>query len=148
MEWSLALYRAALDHGLSREKAGELVEEINWSLSVPIARSLFRLSRLRSAQLRIRLRWMYDVLFGLFFTAPFKRRVLASEDGVAFDAVACPLASYFRDMGAPELTRYAACSFDARVAREFGVPLFKTQSIADGAVLCDIRFISRSVDGR
>src|SRR5512137_1745863 len=80
MEWSLALYRAALEHGLSREQAGELVEEINWLLSEPTVKTLFRLSRLRSSQLRIRLRWMYDAMFALLFTAPFKRRVVASKD--------------------------------------------------------------------
>jgi hypothetical protein len=148
MEWYVALYRASLEHGVSREQAGGMVEEIAWSINKPLVAALFRLSRLRSSELRIRIRWMYDVMFMLFFTAPFRRRVLASTDGVAFDMIACPAAAYCRDMGVPELTSYAACSFDARLAREYGVPFHKTQSIAEGAPLCDIRFFSRSVNQR
>jgi ubiquinone biosynthesis protein len=146
IEWYVALYQASLEHGLSREQAGGMVEEIAWSINKPLVAAMFSLSRLRSSELRIRIRWMYDVMFMLFFTAPFRRRVLASNSGVAFDMIACPAATYCRDMGVPELTPHAACSFDARLAREFGVPFYKTQSIAGGAPLCDIRFFTQSTN--
>jgi hypothetical protein len=59
---------------------------------------------------------------------------------VAFDVVLCPLANYFKDQGVPELTRHAACNMDYRMAREYGVDLVRSQTIADGAAHCDFRW--------
>jgi hypothetical protein len=59
---------------------------------------------------------------------------------VAFDVTLCPLADYFKDQGVPELTPHAACNLDYGAAREFGVELVRSQSIADGAAHCDFRW--------
>ncbi len=75
-----------------------------------------------------------------FFTSPFCHRHLPSETGVAFDVTVCPLADYFKDQGVPELTVHAACNPDYCMAREFGVDLVRSQTIADGAEYCDFRW--------
>jgi hypothetical protein len=36
LEWDRALYQAAQEHGLSRSKAGTLIEEINWEILGPV----------------------------------------------------------------------------------------------------------------
>lgn len=140
LEWDCALYRAAQEQGLSKEQAGRLVEEINWGVFGPVTATSFKASRLRSSKLQTRIRWILDVMFLVLFTYPFQRRVLPSGDGVAFDVVACPLAAYFREQSVPELTRYAVCSLDYRMAREWGIGLNRLQTIAEGAPLCDFRF--------
>ncbi len=42
--------------------------------------------------------------------------------------------------GTPELTRYAACNLDFRMARDWAIGFSRTQTIAGGATHCDFRF--------
>lgn len=139
-EWDCALFLAAKQEGLSGEAAGRLVEEINWGVFGPAIALSFSASRLRSKHLRTRVKWIVDLMFGVVFTSPFQRTTLPSTRDVAFDVTVCPLAEYFRDRGVPELTRYAACSLDDRMAEVWGVRLARTQTIAEGHSLCDFRF--------
>jgi hypothetical protein len=140
LEWDCALYRAMRASGASIDAAGQVIEAVNWRIFGPPIGLGFRLSRLRSARVLSRVRFMIDAMFLALFTAPFKRRKHADVDAVAFDVVACPLAAYLRTQGAPELTRYAACSLDYRMAQMWGVELKRSQTIAAEAPLCDFRF--------
>jgi hypothetical protein len=140
LEWDCALYRALRASGASTDAAGQVIEEVNWRIFGPPIGLAFRLSRLRSARVLSRVRFMIDAMFFALFTAPFERRKHADQDAVAFDVVACPLAAYLKAQGVPELTRYAACSLDYRMARMWGVELRRTQTIAGEAPLCDFRF--------
>ena len=139
-EWDCALFLAAKQAGLSAAIAGRLVEEINWGVFGPVTALSFSITRLRSGRLRTRVRWMMDLMFGVLFTSPFQRTKLPSSRDVAFNVTSCPLAQYFRDRGVPELTRYAACSLDHRMAADWGVRLERSQTIAEGHPLCDFRF--------
>ena len=47
---------------------------------------------------------------------------------------------HFKGQGVPELTPHAACNLDYCAAREFGVDLVRTQTIADGAAHRDFRW--------
>lgn len=140
MEWDAALYQAALDDGIAKEEAGKLIEAINWRIFEPSTKLTFQLSRLRSSKLLTRVQWITDLLFKTMFTAPFQYQNIPSQDQVAFDVTQCPLAKYFRDLGIPELTKYAACSLDHYMAAQWGMTLQRTTTIGEGAVLCDFRF--------
>ena len=139
-EWDCALFLAARQADLSTEAAGQLVEEINWAVFGPVIALSFSISRLRSKRLRTRVKWVVDLMFGVLFTSPFQRTTLPSTRDVAFNVTVCPLAQYFRERGVPELTRYAACSLDHRMAAVWGVRLERSQTIAEGHSLCDFRF--------
>jgi hypothetical protein len=141
MEWDVALYRAAREHGLKPLQAGELIETINWRVFGPPIEVGFKLSRLRSANNIVRARWLTDLIFKLMFTKPFARAVHPSNSQVAFNVIACPLADYFKSQGVPELTRHAACSLDHQMARQWGLQLQRTQTIAQEHPLCDFRFV-------
>jgi hypothetical protein len=140
MEWSCALYRALQDHGMSQAEAVTLVETVMWDAFQPVPKTLFKFSRLRSAKRGIRVKWLLGMMTRRFFTAPFCHRHLPSETGMAFDVTVCPLADYFKEQGVPELTEPAAGNLDYRMAREWGVELVRTQTIADGAEYCDFRW--------
>mgnify|MGYP000628053370 CR=1 FL=1 len=140
MEWDAALYQAALAEGLSSEEAGQLIEATNWRSFESMSALAFKVSRLRSARLLIRVEWLLDLMFKLVFAAPFKRNKIPANNQVAFDVTRCPLAEYFRDLGIPELTKYAACSLDHYMAAQWGMTLKRTQTIAEEAPLCDFRF--------
>ncbi|RDL48778.1 hypothetical protein BLJAPNOD_05056 [Ensifer sp. M14] len=147
MEWDCALYRAAREQGLSRDRAGALIEEINWDLFKAPIGSAFRMTRLLTRWQKTRIRWMLDAMFALVFTAPFKRSRTPSGEGLVFDVLACPLAAYFKQQGVPELTRHAACSLDYRMAAQWGAVLHRKQTIAEGAPHCDFRFTLQSGNG-
>ncbi|MCZ4322843.1 L-2-amino-thiazoline-4-carboxylic acid hydrolase [Pseudomonas anguilliseptica] len=140
MQWDYALYRALQEHGIGQQQAGEWVEQINWQIFAPASALAFKLSRLRSSRLQARIKWLLDALFSLVFTCPFRRTTLPAVAGVAFDVQVCPLASYLREQGAPELTHFAACSLDYRMASDWGVTLQRKQTLAGGAAYCDFRF--------
>lgn len=140
MQWDVALYRALQEHGISPLQAGEWIERINWQIFAPAGALAFKASRLRSRRLTVRIRWLLDALFRFVFTRPFHRRNLPAVAGVAFDVQVCPLASYLREQGVPQLTHSAACSLDFRMASEWGVSLQRTQTLAGGAAHCDFRF--------
>jgi hypothetical protein len=140
MEWSSALYRAVREHGMSQAEAAVLVEKIMWDVYQPVTAVLFKLSRLRSAKRETRVKWLLGMMIRHFFTSPFCHRVVPSKTGVEFDVLVCPLADYFKDQGIPELTEPAAGNLDYRMAREWGIDLVRSQTIADGAAHCDFRF--------
>ncbi|OEC33371.1 L-2-amino-thiazoline-4-carboxylic acid hydrolase [Pseudomonas cuatrocienegasensis] len=140
MHWDCALYRALQEQGISPQQAGEWIKQINWQIFAPASAMAFRASRLRSRRLQVRIQWLLDVLFSLVFTRPFRRSNLPATAGVAFNVQVCPLASYLRDQGVPELTHFAACSLDYRMASDWGVTLQRTQTLAGGAAYCDFRF--------
>lgn len=140
MQWDYALYRALQEQGIGQQQAGEWIEQINWQIFAPASAMAFKVSRLRSRRLQARIQWLLDALFSLVFTRPFRRSNLPAASGVAFDVQVCPLASYLREQGAPELTHFAACSLDYRMASDWGVTLRRTQTLAGGAAYCDFRF--------
>lgn len=140
MQWDYALYCALQEHDIDPQQAGEWIEQINWQIFAPASALAFKLSRLRSSRLQARIQWLLDTLFRLVFTRPFRRTTLPAVAGVAFDVQVCPLASYLREQGAPELTHFAACSLDYRMASDWGVTLQRRQTLASGAAYCDFRF--------
>ena len=146
MEWSCALYRALQDHGMSQDEAGALVEAIAVEVYQPVPAAWFRVSRLRSAKRETRVKWIFGLITRYFFAPPFIHRHIPSKTGVAFDVTLCPLADYFKDQGVPELIPHGACNLDFATAREFGVDLMRSQTIADGDEHCDFRWKFRHTE--
>ena len=141
MEWGCALYRSLQEHGVSRTKAGPLVESIMSDVYQPVPSVMFKLSRLRSPKHETRVKWLLlRVMTRRFFTAPFVHRYFDPDDGVAYDVTCCPFADYFEEQGVPELTPHAACNLDYRLADVLGADLTRTQTITDGAEYCDFRW--------
>jgi len=140
MEWSLSLYRAAQEHGMSQVEAGEFVETVAVEYYQPVPVAMFKLSRLRSAKRETRVKWIFGIITRYFFTPPFEHQHLPSDTGVAFDVTVCPLADYFKEQGVLELTEYAACNPDSCLERALGIKLVRSQTIAKGAEYCDFRW--------
>jgi hypothetical protein len=148
MEWNLALYRALLERGMDQAEAGALVEMIMADAFRPVPAGMYRLSRLRSAKRETRVKFLFGLITRYFFSPPFVHRHLPMDSGVAFDVTLCPLANYFMELGVPELTPYAACNIDHCTAREFGIDLVRSQTIAEGATYCDFRWRFRAEEER
>lgn len=141
LEWSCALYRALQEHSISDAEAVVVVEAIMADVYRPVPVAIFKLSRLRSAKRETRVKWILGMITGHVLPAPpFCYRHIPSETGVAFDVTLCPFASYFNEQGLPELTEPAAGNLDYVMAREWGVELIRTQTIAEGAAHCDFRW--------
>ncbi len=140
MEWNCALYRALRDHGIGHDTAAALVERVGLDVYAPVAATMYRGSRLRSARRPARVRWLLSLMTRYFFSAPFVHRHLPDKTGVSFDVTVCPLADYFREQGLSDLTPYAACNLDHAAAHAFGANLHRTQTIATGADFCDFRW--------
>jgi hypothetical protein len=66
--------------------------------------------------------------------------MLPSEHEVAFETTVCPLAQFCLDQGVPELTRHAACNLDILMAKDWGVVLARSRTIAEGFPTCDFLY--------
>lgn len=143
MEWDCALYRAIRAEGIAEDRARAVIEKINWDAFGPMIRLSFQCSRLRSSHLLTRVMWILDAMFAFIFTSPFQRKKYAHLDEIAFDVTSCPLAKYFKDQGAPELTNAAACRLDYQMASVWSMELVRAQTIAEGHSFCDFRFRAR-----
>lgn len=117
-----------------------LVETIMSDIYRPLPAAMFKLSRLRSARRETRIKWLIGLITRYFFPPPFRHQHLPSKAGIAYDITLCPLANYFKDQGVPGLTQHAACHLDYCAARELGIDLIRTQTIAEGADFCDFRW--------
>ena len=65
-----------------------------------------------------------------------------SADAFAFDVTRCRYAEFYRELGEPELGFLLVCSADFDTAEGFGgdIELTRTQTIMQGAPLCDFRY--------
>jgi hypothetical protein len=64
-----------------------------------------------------------------------------SAEGMALDVTGCRYATFFQQIGEPELGFLLLCSADFPVAEAIpGVELERTQTIMQGADFCDFRF--------
>jgi hypothetical protein len=140
MELDVALYRVLQDYKMTKEEAGQLIEEIGWEIFESGVNISFAFSRLASSKLQRRVKLILDVMFLTLFTSPFNRKNLSAGDGLFFDVTSCPVALYFKEQGVPELTKYAACKLDHRMAQVWGVKLERSQTISEGSQFCDFRF--------
>jgi len=126
---------------MSQAEAIVLVETIMSDVYRPVPAAIFKLSRLRSAKRETRVKWILGMVTGHILPAPpFCYRHFPSETGVAFDVTLCPFANYFKSQGVPELTEPAAGNLDYVMAREWGIELVRTQTLAEGATHCDFRW--------
>ena len=126
---------------MRQAKAAVLVETIMWDVFQPVTAALFKLSRLRRAKRETRVKWLLGMITEHVLPAPpFCYRHLPSETGVAFDVTFCPIADYFKSQGVPELTEPAGGNLDYVMAREWGIELVRTQTLAEGAAYCDFRW--------
>ena len=132
--------RAVQEHDMSQAEAGEFVETIMLEVYQPVPAAMFILSRFGSAKRETRVKWLLGIITRYFFTSPFHHRYLPSKTGVAFDVTVCPLAVYFKEQGVPEYAAHAACNLDYCQAREYGIALDRSQTIANGAEYCDFRW--------
>ncbi len=139
-EWSIALYRSLIDAGHSHEEAGQWVEEVNWDALGPAICSAYPLSRIHSKNPQARLGWVNRFLFQFVFTAPYEYKIIPNTNDLHFDVTVCPFAQYFADRGIPELTAFAACNLDHRMADKWGVKLERTETLAEQKPRCDFRF--------
>lgn len=144
-EWNFALYLALKKKELPSSVAGQIVEETNWEIFGALTSLLFMLSRLQRKKPLARVRSTLDLMFGLLFASPFERVDHPSTDSVFFHVTSCPFADYFHDRGVPELTKFAACNLDFRMAAQWRVTLHREQTLAEGFSHCDFRF---EVQGR
>ena len=74
LEWCCALYRAVQDFDMKKSEAAVLVETVMSDVFRPVPATLYRLSRLRSADPATRVEWLLGMMTRHFFTAPFDYR--------------------------------------------------------------------------
>ena len=149
LEWNLSLYRALRDHGISDPEASEFVETVAVEYYEPMPAAMFKFSRLRSAKRQTRIKWIFRLITRYFFTPPFVHKHLPSDTGVAFDVTVCPMADYFKEQGVPPtVIAHLVCNLDYCIAREFGIELHRSQTIANDAEYCDFRWEFPSQGGR
>jgi ubiquinone biosynthesis protein len=89
-----------------------------------------------------RMRLATDLFRGFPFGSPgYEWQDVPSAEGVvAFDCTRCPVAEFFAEHDASELSVRTWCELDFPLAKKWGGRLERTGTIAMGAKRCDFRW--------
>lgn len=138
---NIALYKAFMELGVSKEKTRKYIEEINWKINKCIGTPMFLLSAIKGKDSAVRIKWINDVLWKYLFTKPFERVLTSGSDAsVAFNITRCPFQEYYRSQGVIDLCEYTSCSQDYFLAKTWRSKFKRKQTLARGYGFCDFRF--------
>ena len=76
--------------------------------------------------------------------------IRSDADAMDFNVTGCRYASFFRELGEPELGAVLLCELDDHVVAVGGpdVALTRTQTIMKGGSYCDFRYRMKHEDGK
>ena len=145
--FTMSFFEELLANGVERGYAIEIIADAAWRvyrLWARIALGIRRLSlRTRTALgfARIEDSGNREVISLRFpFNAPgYLIETVAADHDLGFDVVRCPVASYFRAQGRPDLCLASWCNLDYPLAELTHEKLVRTKTLVGGDDRCDFR---------
>lgn len=144
---SLAMLRSLTASGIDRKYAIELIGDSCWKIYQywgHVGRFLGRLSRsdpIQDHARRIGKDGSWPMSFP--FNPPgYRARYVATQGGLGFNVIHCPVAEYFRTHRSEDLAVSTWCMLDYPLAEMIEMKLIRTQTLAAGESQCDFRWFS------
>ena len=145
---TLAMLRSLTNNGIERTYAIELIGDTCWKVYQHwglIGRFLGRLSGRHPIRDRDPRRISKDGDWAMSFPfnpPGYRARYIATQGGLGFDVIRCPVAEYFRTHGSEDLAVNTWCMLDYPLAEMIEMRLVRTQTLANGDPQCDFRWFS------
>lgn len=147
----LAMLRSLTTNGIDRKYAIELIGDICWKVYQywgRVGRFLGRLSRrdpIKDHMPRIGKDGSWPISFP--FNPPgYLARYVATQGGLGFNVIRCPVAEYFHAYGSEDLAVGAWCMLDYPLAEMIDMKLVRTQTLVAGDSQCDFRWFPSAED--
>lgn len=88
-----------------------------------------------------RMKFCVNAFLRFPFNSPgYKLERIPSDCGIAFNILACPIASYLQQQGGADLCVASWCNLDFALAEMWGGKLERTGTLAEGKDRCDFQF--------
>ena len=144
---SLAMLRSLTISGIDHKYAVELIGDTCWKIYQYWGRVGCFLSRLsgrdpiRDHAKRIGKDGSWPMSFP--FNPPgYRAHYVATQGGLGFNVIRCPVAEYFHTHGSEDLAVGTWCMLDYPLAEMIEMKLVRTQTLARGDPQCDFRWFS------
>ena len=142
---TLSMLRSLTNNGIERKYAIELIGDTCWNIYQywgRVGRFLGRLTRrhpIRDHTQRIMKDGSWPMSFP--FNPPgYRARYMATQGGLGFNVIRCPVAEYFHTHGSEDLAVGTWCMLDYPLAEMIEMKLVRTQTLANGDPQCDFRW--------
>lgn len=144
---SLAMLHSLTMDGIERKYAIELIGDTCWKIYQYWGRVgcflgwLSRRDPIKDHARRISKDGSWPMSFP--FNPPgYRARYVATQGGLGFNVIRCPVAEYFHTHGSEELAVSTWCMLDYPLAEMIEMKLVRTQTLAAGDDQCDFRWFS------
>jgi ubiquinone biosynthesis protein len=154
--FTMSFFDELLANGVERDYAIEIVADSTWRVYRVWAKIALAIARVRPRK-RTALGFAKvdgdchakSITLQFPFNAPgYIIEPAASDSGIAFNVVRCPVASYFRKQGAGDLCVESWCNLDYALAELTQETLIRTKALAAGDSHCDFRVSVRRISER
>jgi hypothetical protein len=144
--FTVSFFEELLAIGVERAYAIELIADACWSIYrtwAIVAAKVAKLSGRASALgFAATTRGGGPVSLRFPFNAPgYRIETVPAKRGTAFDVVHCPVATYFRERGAPDLCVASWCNLDYPLGEITNQKLVRTKTLVEGADRCNFRIV-------
>lgn len=138
-----AFYNSLTSRGFSEGDATRIFYQIAWKVYQKMGYFTWQLSGWFYKDHYPRLKKATELFRKYPFNSPSYKwnNIPASRDIVAFNCTRCPVAEYFISRGLGSFCVNTWCAFDYPLAEVWGARLKRNGSIAEGASVCDFKWI-------
>lgn len=144
---TLVMLRSLTNDGIERKYAIELIGDTCWKVYQywgRVGRFMGRLSRrdpIKDHARRIGRDGSWPMSFP--FNPPgYRARYVATQGGLGFNVIRCPVAEYFHTHSSEDLAVGTWCMLDHPLAEMIGMKLVRTQTLAASDQQCDFRWFA------
>lgn len=145
---TLAMLGSLTGNGIERKYAIELIGDTCWNLYQYwglVGCLLGRLTRRHPIKDRDARRISKDGDWAMSFPfnpPGYRARYVATQGGLGFNVIRCPVAEYFHKYGSEDLAVNTWCMLDYPLAEMIDLRLVRTQTLTKGDPQCDFRWFS------
>src|SRR6266498_959419 len=146
---TLAMLQSLTANGIERKYAIELIGDTCWKVYQywgRVGRFIGRLTRRHPVKDHTRAgRISKDGSWAMSFPfnpPGYRARYVATQGGLGFNVIRCPVAEYFHAHGSEDLAVNTWCMLDYPLAELIEMKLVRTQTLVAGDPQCDFRWFS------
>lgn len=140
---STAFFKELTHRGISETKITKYFYDIAWSIYKIMGQVSWNISGIKHFNKSKKLLYATQLFRWFPFNSPSFNWVLIpqADSAVCFNCTKCPVAEYFETKGLSEFCVQTWCAMDFTLAESWNAKLYRNNTIAGGAKICDFKWI-------